>query len=249
MDKLDDEYQNAGLLCQPRRPVLVDRLLALIMPWNCVLCRQPSAGMDLCIACLNDLPWIGPACRYCAATLVGEGVCGQCQRGAPLQGCLAALRYEYPAAQMAAALKYRRKQPYGRVLAELLAIRVREAYVEGRLRRPDVLVPIPLHPRRYFSRRFNQAELIAVWLSRELGIRVVPTALKRTKNTAPQTGKRRRARQQNLPNSFAGSRSIQGQHIAMVDDVMTTGATLYSAARTLRACGAVAVQGWVVARA
>lgn len=232
---------------------MVDRMLALLAPWNCVLCRQPAVAMDLCIGCLNDLPWLTAACGRCARPLPVAGTCGTCLGARPgrqpLTACLAAVAYEYPVTCLVGDLKYRRRRVNARVLAELLAIRVREAEVAGQLRIPDLLVPVPLHPWRRMQRRFNQAELIAARLAAETGLPATARAVRRVRYTPAQTGLSRRIRRENLRGAFAAVESVNGQHVAVIDDVMTTGTTLFAVARALRAAGAASVQGWIVARA
>jgi ComF family protein len=150
---------------------------------------------------------------------------------------------------MIAALKYRRIKVYGRVLGELLAIRVHEALADGDIETPDLLLPVPLHPLRQLARRFNQAELLTRWLAHELGIEVASHGLRRSKNTPRQTGRSRAARHRNLRGSFTAGDKLSGKRVAVIDDVMTTGTTLMSIASVLKANGVRSVQGWVVARA
>lgn len=113
---------------------------------------------------------------------------------------------------------------------------------------PDFIVPIPLHPARLRERGFNQALEIARRVSKKTGIALLPNVCKRVKNTASQTGLPWKERQKNIRSAFACEMDLTGKHIAVLDDVMTTGATLNELARLLRKRGAVEVSGWVVAR-
>ncbi len=139
--------------------------------------------------------------------------------------------------------KYGGDLALGRWLAQRLAERV------DALPRPDVLVAPPLAPGRLRERGFNQAVELARTLGRELGVRQDIASLQRSRATVPQAGLGRRARQANLRGAFACRRSFAGLHVAIVDDVMTTGATAHTLARVLKAAGAARVSAWAVARA
>lgn len=208
--------------------------------------------MDLCIDCLNDLPWLARTCRHCGMALPEPElrICGACLRSPPpVDHSVAALRYEYPVPNMIAALKYRRQVCYARVLGELLAIRLQEALINDEFSLPDVLVPVPLHPWRQMRRTFNQAELIAGHVARILKLPVNRRIVRRAVNTPPQTGLRREARLKNLRGSFRTSGDLSGMKIALVDDVITTCSTVREIARVLERSGAQTIQVWVVARA
>ena len=243
------KYQNADESCQPARAGWVDRLVGQFAPWRCILCSQAAVGMDLCIGCLHDLPWAGAACRRCALPLTRMGVCGRCNAAPPpMAQALVAFAYEFPLPQLISRLKYGRQPLYARVLGELLAIRLLEAVHAAELRLPDLLVPVPLHRWRHWRRGFNQAELIAVHAGRDLRLPVLPAAVKRLRATPTQTRLSRTARQANLRGAFAAA-DLAGQRVAIVDDVITTGATVRELARTLRNAGASEIQVWAVARA
>jgi ComF family protein len=208
--------------------------------------------MDLCIDCLNDLPWLATTCRRCGVALPEAElrICGACLNDPPpLDLTVAALRYEYPVSNMIAALKYRKQVCYARVLGELLTIRLQEALTNGEFPLPDVLVPVPLHPWRQMRRTFNQAELIAGHVARILQLRVDHRVLRRVGNTPPQMGLNRKARLKNLRGSFRASGDLSGIRIALVDDVITTCSTAREIAAVLKRTGAKEVQAWAVARA
>ena len=142
-------------------------------------------------------------------------------------------------------LKYRRIRSRAAVLAEFI--------LEGLARRPlafEVLVPVPLAPGRLRQRGFNQSALVAQLVGQRLGAEVVPEALVRIRETSPQVGRSAVERRANIEGAFACKlpEAVAGRRIGIVDDVMTTGATLAACAEPLRAAGAVRVYGLVVAR-
>ena len=131
------------------------------------------------------------------------------------------------------------------VLADLMWERINDAAFSML---PDFIAPMPLHPARLRERGFNQALEIARRVSNKSGIALLPGACKRIKDTPPQTGLPWREREKNIRGAFACELDLTGQHIAVLDDVMTTGATLNELARVLRKRGATEVSAWVVAR-
>ncbi len=208
----------------------VDRLLAWLAPCCCVLCGAPGAGMDLCPPCLEALPWLGPA------------------TAPPPSRCVAALAYAPPVDRLVAGLKFHGRPAHGRVLGELLAIVLREHARAGELPAVDRVLPVPLGRARLRRRGYNQAEIIAAAVCRELRLRLDARVLRRVRATAPQMTLARRQRSANLQGAFRVCCAVAGQHIALVDDVLTTGATLDTCAMLLREAGAARVEKWVVAR-
>jgi ComF family protein len=125
-------------------------------------------------------------------------------------------------------------------LADALALRIGT--------RPDYIVAMPLHVLRLRERGFNQSQLLAQRLARTLGIPLLPHACKRSRNTTPQSLLPWQDRGKNMRGAFTCSADLSGKHIAIVDDVMTTGATIEELAKTLRLKGAIKVSAWVLAR-
>ena len=210
---------------------------------ECVLCGAPSGGARLCPGCRGDLPANGTSCPICAGP--GEGrVCGAClQDPPPYDRCIAALRYEFPADELIQALKYRGELMLAPVLADILARAVAHAP------RPDVILPLPLSDARLRQRGFNQAGEIARPLARRLGVRLDLETLVRVRDTAPQVQLSAAERNRNVRDAFACRSTVAGLHVAVVDDVMTSGATLREAAKALKRAGAAEISLWVVARA
>jgi ComF family protein len=249
MNLKDGEYSAPTPGCQPGQPGLVDSLLAWLVPWRCVLCTEPGAGRDLCAGCRTDLPRLGAGCQHCALPLVEADICGGCLGGLPaVDSAIAALLYEYPVAQLIQRLKFGKQRYLARVLADLLVERVQQSCSGHALEQPDVLLPVPLHVNRLAERGFNQAAEIARRIAALTGIRMQPNLVQRIKATPHQARLSRSARLRNLRGAFALSGSVQDQHIVIVDDVITTGATINRLATLLKNAGAARVVVWAVAR-
>lgn len=241
--------------CQPGPGAGVDRwskiIQGLLLPPRCLLCldRGQWPVLDLCAECTRHLPRNDPACAGCAlplpAALAGMTLCGRCQQEAPpFQRVVAPFRYEWPVAAMIQHCKYHRELPHGRVLGTLLAAAVADRAVT----RPTLL-PVPLHRDRELQRGFNQAELIATTVGRELGLPVARRVLCRTRATAAQAGLSAHDRVANVRGAFALARPLPPGPLVIVDDVMTTGNTITEIAMLLANAGATQVEVWVIARA
>lgn len=219
----------------------------LVYPPRCALCDAPgSGGLDLCEGCHADLPWLLNACRYCAEPLATshQAVCRKCQKQPPIfDSAAAALRYTAPANWLITRLKFHRHLSHARILGALLAERVAQED------RPNVLLPVPLHPTRRRERGFNQAAEIAATTSRRLGIRTQPGLATRARATARQAELHADQRRANVRGAFAASQRAAGLDIAIIDDVATTGHTATELARTLKRAGASRVRLWTAARA
>ena len=211
---------------------------------HCALCGASSAD-DLCADCRNELPRIHLSCIHCGIPLENPGICGHCLVEPPsFVRCIAPLRYEAPISHLLGAFKYQGNFNYGRILSTLLIERLRQQDRSS----IDVMIPVPLHWRRRWRRGFNQAELIADELSRAFNLPLQTRWLRRVRASAPQQSLDAEARSRNLRDAFYCGQPLTGMHIAVVDDVVTTGATADVIARTLLACGAASVQIWCLAR-
>ena len=229
----------------------VDDPLALLFPPTCALCGEPGQRCEICDPCCADLPWIRHGCSLCSRPLppaAAPGPCGHC-RWPPtaLARVIAGLVYEYPVDRLVAGCKYRGRLELGQVLGELLAARIAVAARQPGWQPPDLLLPVPLHPAREASRGFNQAAEIARVLQRRLGIPVARRLARRLRATPEQAALGAEARAANLRGAFAVGEGCAGRRIALVDDVITTGATAIALAQAARAAGAEDVQCWVVA--
>lgn len=226
----------------------VDRLrapLCWLLPPRCVVCGgSGQPGRDLCAPCQASLPWLRSACLRCALPLPSAGACGHClQHPPPLDAAFASFVYAFPLDRLLPRLKFHRDLAAGRVLAQLMAVRC------AAQPRPQALVPVPLHPRRLRRRGYDQALELAAPLARALALPLEAGLLRRSRATAAQSRLDHDARAANLRGAFTvvGAQPPPA-HVALVDDVMTTGATLHAAALALRAAGVQRVDAWVCAR-
>ncbi len=214
-----------------------------LLAQDCLLCQGASGGQLLCQACARELPSTASACPRCALAGAGAAECGACIANPPhYDASYAAFVYAYPVDALVQALKYGGQLALAGLFAHALHRRI------GRADDVDLIVPLPLHPLRLAERGFNQAAEIAKVLARLYGIRMDAQLARRVRNTAPQTALPWRERATNMRQAFACGRELAGLSIAVVDDVMTTGATLDEFARTLKRSGAARVENWVVAR-
>jgi ComF family protein len=240
--------------CQPRwmRAVYqsLDRLQFALLPGHCLLCAMGSnRPLDLCAPCEAELPWITHGCRRCALPLpAAELLCGRCQaQEPPFSQVVAPLAFAPPLDQLLRDWKQQPQPALGRLFADLLASHLRV----GRLASappPELLLPVPSHPRRLRQRGFNQAQELAVGLGRRLGIEVDCHLLKQRGSGVDQRQLDFKARQRNLRDAFVVKGLLAGRRVAVVDDVVTTGATAQAMSRVLRRAGAIEVEVWAVAR-
>lgn len=228
---------------------IASRALRVVLPLRCLLCGDHgSDGIDLCAGCTNDFTLNQPCCSRCALPLKAPApLCGQCLVRDPVfAAAWAPFLYTHPLDLLEARFKFRRDLAAGRVLAELMVMRVR---VDGPAL-PLLIVPVPLHRLRLRERGYNQALELALPLARALGIPLRHDALIRTRPTPPQTGLDAKARRRNLRGAFEVAPTVEWPaHVVLLDDVMTTGATLREAAKTLHRAGVNRVDVWALARA
>lgn len=239
----------------------------------CVLCNRSSQrNLDLCNSCNN---WLTPRilqrntlewsylCVVCGDEQVlcrsekqvadennkknsssDSNYCHSCQNIAGVfSRIVAPYRYEFPFDHIIGRMKYGQRRVFGRVLGGLLASSVKSI---GGL--PDVLIPVPLHANRHAERGYNQAADIARWCARELNLQYKPMLVSREVDTGSLAGLSKVARQLRILGAFRASPGVKGLRVAIVDDVMTTGATARELARELYDTGALSVELWVLAR-
>lgn len=229
-----------------------EKWMGIYLPLNCPLCGGvpfDGGANQFCAECLKSFRFIrGPVCPSCGGELSGIlEVCPECLaagRKFPWKRGIAVFKMDGAVKEAIYRFKYREQPELARALGRLAAGAVRSAGIQA-----DLLVPTPLHWIRFLQRGFNQSELLAQAVGKELGI---PTAnlLRRKKWTRQQAKLDREARIKNLDKAFSicGSTNCKGQCILLIDDVMTTGSTLNAAAQTLLDAGAAEVNIMVLAR-
>ncbi len=228
----------------------IDLLRRIAYPATCILCGAPGQGQrDLCDGCLNDLPHNRHGCPSCALPLPPSSppgtLCGKCLKQPPkFDRCLAALRYEPPVNHLIGGLKFRDKLGYGRLLAQLLGDHLAQRVHPL----PQLIIPVPLHPARLKQRGFDQALELARPLSRRFAIPIDATSCRRVRATAPQSELDRKDRRRNIRGAFQLAAQLPAGHVAIVDDVVTTGSTVNELAHTLRRAGVSQVEVWAIAR-
>lgn len=225
----------------------IDSIQRLLYPARCRLCLAPGADdLELCRGCIADLPRVAVACRRCGRDVPAAGtpVCGRCLADPPaFDRCHALYVYAPPVDFLIHRIKYAEDLALARTLGRLLAERI-----AGRgMARPDRVVPVPLHRTRLGERGYNQALELARPL-RQLGLRLDPRCCVRTRPTDAQAGLPAAGRRRNVRGAFEVVHDVGNDHVALVDDVLTTGSTLAELATTLKRAGARRVDVWVVAR-
>jgi len=229
--------------------------LDVLFPPLCHVCRRfiPAAGeLHICPDCRELMPPIAaPLCIVCGVPFVGAGydhVCGSCSTSPAFDAARAALAYEGASRDLIHAFKYRNKTHLRRPLA-LLTMEMLSDFI--RSRRPDLIMPVPLHRKKLSSRGFNQAVLLGEILSQRLKIPLDRRNLRRIRWTEPQVNLAAHDRRTNVRGAFSIHESalMNGCRVLLVDDVLTTGSTAGECGRVLKAAGATDVTVITVARA
>lgn len=219
-------------------------VLDLVFPPQCVVCQQ--SGGWLCADCQDKIELIQPpVCPQCGQPVSVQGPCLSCRKD-PVQidGIRAVGYLEGPLRTAIHHFKYSHVRPLAPILGRLLS-----DYLLRHELPADVVIPVPLHPRRLKERGYNQAALLAKEIQNTLELRLAEDALIRVRSTRPQVGLNARQRRDNVRGAFRyADNTLEGQSILLVDDVCTTGATLEACSLALRQAGAAPVWGIVLAR-
>ena len=220
-----------------------NKVLTTVLPAQCVGCGV--SGTYLCDDCIATAPWLEePLCEMCAAPGAASP-CSRCRlRPLALDGTVAVFAMDGVIRKAVHQLKYRNL----RALAPILGARMAEALTQRGVA-IDALVPIPLHPRQQRKRGYNQAALLAKEVGRRLELPMEEAYLRRHRWSGPQvTAADYDSRWANVAYAFQCDADVQGKTLLLVDDVMTTGSTMHSAASTLKAAGASSVWALALAR-
>jgi len=227
-------------------------LLDTLLPRHCILCGYSSGGANICPPCSMELPRIELACLQCSLPLTqaDDRICGHCHNHPlPWNSAIAALVYGFPVDQLVRRFKFARSLACGQLLAQELT----RAIVRQGAELPDAIIPVPLHRSRLFSRAFNQSETLARHVAKVLGVPVYASLLLRQRRTRAHSGLDAASRRINIRDAFncriSAGKHYSLRHVALVDDVLTTGATLAECTRILKSSGINYVSVWVAARA
>jgi ComF family protein len=214
------------------------------LPPLCLLCATPAGATNLCEPCRLELPYLAPErCPRCAEPDTSGQVCGACLAHPPeFDRAVAPCAYSYPLDRVIQAFKYSGKLAAAPMLAGLMLTSIETEP------RPDLIIPMPLSRERLRERGFNQSMELARLISIALGVELAPQACIRVQHGTAQSALPWTERAKNIRGAFVCMQDLAGRSVAVVDDVLTTGATLNELSRVLRKRGAERVSGWVAAR-
>lgn len=229
--------------------VLFNHAMDVLAPQDCFVCGATSGGEAVCAACADELPRRpSTACSQCGLPGLDGGRCGACRRSAPaFDATRAVFDFAFPVDAMIHALKYRHQLAVGRYLGDALA-RCGADFAAEDGAGADLVLPMPLHPRRLAERGFNQAVELARGFARARDLPLGLAVVRKLRDLPAQAGLDREARLRSPRGAFECVEDLSGRRVIVVDDVMTTGATLDELARCLKGRGASWVGNLVVAR-
>ncbi len=219
------------------------QLYSNLLPIPCRLCGAHCKQHALCNACIKDLPFLGPACPRCAMPTTNSQLCGKCLHNPPQQDLSFSLfHYQEPIRRLIADFKYHDKLYLSQLFSQLMTEQLKKSPL------PQCLIPIPLHSKRLRQRGYNQSLELAKSISTQLNIPVNNDYLKRIINTEPQASLPFKQRKNNIQHAFSLIDANIPPHIAIIDDVLTTGHTANAAAKLLRQQGVETIEVWTIAR-
>jgi ComF family protein len=196
------------------------------LPYTCILCNLPSdVAQDLCNTCRSKLPWREPSLD---------------------NNAIIPFNYEYPINHLITGLKFNHNLIYARILTDLMLQTLTKHYQDKPL--PKLIIPVPLHKKRLRERGFNQALELAKPIAKQLSIPIDFNSCQRTTNTEPQSLIPAKQRHKNIKNAFTVTKKISANHIAIIDDVTTTGSTLDELTITLQQAGMKEIDTWCCAK-
>ena len=215
------------------------RIAQAALPQHCLLCTAPASAQPLCRDCYARLPWLtATRCPQCALPTGDGSFCGACLSHPPrFDAVTAAFAYDWPLSTLIHHYKYAGNLALARLLANALGTRITTPV--------DLMLPMPLAPQRLRERGFNQALEMARIMSRATGMPLAANACRRVRDSTPQASLPWNERAKNIRGAFVCDADLSGMRVAVIDDVMTTGATLNELARNLRKAGAIEIHGWV----
>jgi len=224
------------------------KLQSWLLPYTCLLCGAPGdRDRDLCSGCHAALPMNHYACQCCGIPLGTrvEVSCGQCQQHPPpFQRTFAPLLYQPPVDYLIKELKFHHRLTVARLLGDWLS----EMLESRQTLLPECIIPVPLHTTRLRERGFNQALELARPMAKHYKIPLVTNAVRRIRHTTPQVQLDIKARRGNVRGAFSVHQPVLNRHVAVIDDVITTGNTITEVARVLCSAGVEEIEVWACAR-
>lgn len=227
-----------------------EKVLNFLLPHYCVLCNTLThRDIDICANCEAELPKITCACKCCGQALFSnQEFCGSClQNPPPFHRTIAMYHYQSPIDYLIQTIKFCNNLLYANVLGRLLAQEVGHYYHNSAF--PEALIPVPLHLERLRERGYNQAVELARPVEKILQIPIDQYCCSRIKDTQAQATLEAKNRAANIRHAFKCKKHLRYKHVAVIDDVMTTGSTMSEFCQTLRNSGVKKIDVWVVARA
>ena len=229
-------------------------LFEACLPSHCLLCDLPSQQSLICQCCHHAILTERPCCLHCGSALViSQPFCGECiKHRFAFQQLHAIASYQSPYPALIKQLKYNNQLLFADLLGLLLATSVKQRYKPQQLQQIDGLIPVPLHINKLRTRGFNQANLITNALIKNLPLQIVKEQVIRNKITTPQEGLSRQQRALNLEGAFSltpqDQHSLQGKYVVIIDDVVTTGATINSLCHCLLKAKVKRIDVWCICR-
>lgn len=202
--------------------MILEYFLDLLFPQKCIVCQNATKKIALCESCLRNLP------RNFSSEI------------------FAPFKYQEPISNFIASLKFGEKLPYAKLVSELMFEPLLEYYKNRE--KPEIIIPVPLHKKRLRERGFNQALEIVKPLAKKLTIPIDCNFVMRTKNTLAQSSLSEKDRKTNIKNAFNIIQSVNYKHVAIIDDVITTGNTINELCKLLRENGITKIDIWCVAK-
>lgn len=218
----------------------------ILFPPVCPLCDAMTVEPLLCNYCYQELSLINKACTICAIPIIHANICGACLKQKPFFDTLICpCLYKNPLTHIIHQFKYSKKLYFARILSQLL---LEKLCAQNNFKLPDCIIPVPLHRSRQRERGFNQSVEIAKPIAKYLNIHLDSTSIIRHKKTQSQSQLNAKQRIRNIVNAFSCRKTIDYQHVAVIDDVVTSGQTVNELSKLLRKYGVKTIQIWCVAR-
>lgn len=224
-------------------------MLDFLCNYRCIFCDTLSKRkLDLCLSCERELPFLESCCTQCARPLPdGQSICGSCLSHPKLNlNTTVLFYYQPPIDQLIIDLKFRHNLVGARVLGELMGGYLYTYYQNKP--KPELIIPVPLHPLRLRKRGYNQALELSRPIAKSLNIPLNKFSVKRLKHTAPQAKLSAKEREKNIKRAFVVKKSFRYNHVAIVDDVITTGNTIAELCNELFRTGVNKIDVWCCAR-